>query len=1763
MKKDYKLKIPYDYRRPFGDYGEHEKLAHYFKFYSADDDSINPELENLALPGGRKAEGNNVTPLRNTPYNKLVKYSSALVANPTSTSYYRIPWGGTNYGAYRNNGRQATIAMWISLENMRVGWPRETNALFNKVFAGSASGAWTANGEMRLEYRTVGAYENRLVWYWQGEQSLTPYDVEFKFPNFDELLRGPYRNGDWFHFAMVIEKSLNTWYGDKDIRDVVSFYINGLKVTFPSADVNGGDGTNPWEITGKWHANQAKGDILIARGKGDQDTVSDYSQNSSMNIYDLGIWSTPLSSAALDSIYQTSQYFEGSGFLSLPPRVQLKREISTTPAYLNSLNTPVVPSVDRPYDDTRQVQYSSRDSEGNEQLRMLQYPLGIPAELDVWGNWKLISGSLGLVSSSLASPNILPDIIASGNLNFNILKDYYLQDEIAPGEPTLTPFNDALVLPNHSSDFYGATESIVGFRSKLRDKIQLTIELPVNEISTVTRHSAKWDDAASFDPLPGGEGNTPTLNPHYDDEGEFQDEDLTGFLYYNKIRGVWEQKGLHYLDSLSPAAQVNNGLIPIDEIAQETKCQNLTIGQETVNPGHVREILGQPMMNSGSSNSMRLFYPGGITAGQGQYYAGGEGADGTTINDEDRQLAANVGHPMASNYGPNAIQYYATSSQLLSMKDYISQPFMLEKVILELPDTTARKIFDFGDNSNSPTCGRPQDDYVFFLMRQARNFPGLNSDPRGVGGRLIDNYLDITGSLNDASSSIRYIICSGVAAFYNSERRVPGKSPATIPSWSPLNSPSFSFNFGATVNNAGQNTMSRTGPITLNMSPAVASRKILGNYILPTWDGSNNLYLTQSISDQYLYTSGGLFPATIQAFWPGGTSTMPLSGAATGSRSDTHHADLHLAVAPQGIYGVPYTATNPDQYNWSKDATNISYNQRTFFEVNPYRTPLEQSFSGKIIDSRTFKFFGAGASSVTIPDLSIAGLSGSWLAGQPDKFSVLNAPSPYVLFPEDNLILGLDAALGWTATMAAGITPNALDANGTLADQALVCGANNLTGSYLRINSGQPMTLRLFGSLIKDHQQAPRYPLSNITQPDITQPIVGAHVVDQWDISSVRENSGSYRERLFTGSMTFGLGPNRTPNVSFVNQSAASWSPGFEWTATSTQNAVVTCSFGTGYDMWGQDSGGTANPFYIRVVPTNALSTPDSWANLMDTRITGGGGGNLIRPDEIYVMGSIFSATVLQSILSYGLKNMVNGDPNGYYARFGADCGGSVADDNKSPYGIPGLNAAVGSGYWSVSITATTLGAGGNTVMFSGGVAALANTAVGASPYGGSWQTGNTNTTSTLVVPGVTQVLRGGYSDNKPFRQLAATAGDGNLGEFGAFNRFVTIPCGNEKYYDSAVPRLEDIWANLGRQPIEIDIGDLGYPSSIDPSTSTSFKVLVFGISVGDYLISEPGATPDGILPIGDPFASDWWGAFPFEPRFNFKESSSLPLTRTERMFGSQATVDAAGRVAGALYWLTDDAFPGWGNGYPGNLSGSFGFCWQDLIGGPNATMGDRGAQYSNAEIGLALTMENQRYGESPTLFELAESSLKLFYGVGDGVGNLIESSPEDYLYPTSDEYIGDGTHIDANGIYPSIYRIFRRANKPRGWKYGLINALPQNTQCVFRSDHYGQFRDLLEGRPYTMFSQAGASSATNGGETTRHIKVRFVKPLWIQENPWERFDEIPEETRSGNMSQYATSSLPFFDEVGAYAKYPHGRDRPDNIPTAPPSGWVAPEIAP
>jgi len=138
------------------------------------------------------------------------------------------------------------------------------------------------------------------------------------------------------------------------------------------------------------------------------------------------------------------------------------------------------------------------------------------------------------------------------------------------------------------------------------------------------------------------------------------------------------------------------------------------------------------------------------------------------------------------------------------------------------------------------------------------------------------------------------------------------------------------------------------------------------------------------------------------------------------------------------------------------------------------------------------------------------------------------------------------------------------------------------------------------------------------------------------------------------------------------------------------------------------------------------------------------------------------------------------------------------------------------------------------------------------------------------------------------------------------------------------------------------------------------------------------------------------------------------------------------------------------------------------------------------------------------------------------------------------------------------LYSSYNFGIKPviRGWKYGLYSGMPMNSKAVFRRDHYGHLRDMLEQRPYTKFyyeqktrvagsgvPPAPATYPTNGEEkpgdlSLPAVSVRFVKRryklLGTASNIGEMYNvEVdPELTLSHNLSTEATSSIPYFDNI-------------------------------
>lgn len=132
-----------------------------------------------------------------------------------------------------------------------------------------------------------------------------------------------------------------------------------------------------------------------------------------------------------------------------------------------------------------------------------------------------------------------------------------------------------------------------------------------------------------------------------------------------------------------------------------------------------------------------------------------------------------------------------------------------------------------------------------------------------------------------------------------------------------------------------------------------------------------------------------------------------------------------------------------------------------------------------------------------------------------------------------------------------------------------------------------------------------------------------------------------------------------------------------------------------------------------------------------------------------------------------------------------------------------------------------------------------------------------------------------------------------------------------------------------------------------------------------------------------------------------------------------------------------------------------------------------------------------------------------------------------------------------------------------RGWKYGLYSGLPTHSRCIFRRDRFGQFRDMLEQRPYTRYvlnesatepflyparpgsgnsqqqfyskflSNKPQQSTTPGPGP---VEVKFVKQRYEKDEKGIGkiiFDKVsPDLTYSQNLSTEVTSSQPYTDGV-------------------------------
>lgn len=147
---------------------------------------------------------------------------------------------------------------------------------------------------------------------------------------------------------------------------------------------------------------------------------------------------------------------------------------------------------------------------------------------------------------------------------------------------------------------------------------------------------------------------------------------------------------------------------------------------------------------------------------------------------------------------------------------------------------------------------------------------------------------------------------------------------------------------------------------------------------------------------------------------------------------------------------------------------------------------------------------------------------------------------------------------------------------------------------------------------------------------------------------------------------------------------------------------------------------------------------------------------------------------------------------------------------------------------------------------------------------------------------------------------------------------------------------------------------------------------------------------------------------------------------------------------------------------------------------------------------------------------------LKFFFGFGDNLSSSVGTIGANVV---TSSYVSLPTfRWKDTSVLNSSNLDFVTSPLIRGWKYGLYSGLISNTNCVFRRSRYGQYRDMLEQRQFTVFNDPKSASPQTGPVLVRFL-TQSNSGLFETINP-----STFENNLSLNLSPFVTSSLPFFD---------------------------------
>lgn len=398
------------------------------------------------------------------------------------------------------------------------------------------------------------------------------------------------------------------------------------------------------------------------------------------------------------------------------------------------------------------------------------------------------------------------------------------------------------------------------------------------------------------------------------------------------------------------------------------------------------------------------------------------------------------------------------------------------------------------------------------------------------------------------------------------------------------------------------------------------------------------------------------------------------------------------------------------------------------------------------------------------------------------------------------------------------------------------------------------------------------------------------------------------------------------------------------------------------------------------------------------------------------------------------------------------------------------------------------------------------------------------------------------------------TLSGGTFRDVFAIKRSLRLSDLSEFYYDSLTPDLQQCFAADGCG-FNYDL------NAVNMSVATNAFGTNQSVSIGVGGVISYG-TADGATwrASGEKSNRVWGKSFPFEPKYSgiqrlFNQNvrpagahflqSELPLVYSASFttstfnaligFGSAATTDLVSVEPGGV------PFPGPALSTAGaSLGGIFPIAPETVLRAGTATLiSDLGGPRGRADFPRTL---------NPKTAGNVAAARTYIYG-NFAVSSSIKSRLDGYfgIGTTGTETLAHYGSIYLESTYGTTMKLHQcalLAQKPRGYKYGLISSAPKTLSAVYRNNRYGQFRDMLEQRKFSaLFINDPvdvANSRRQSGNIARQsvveepaVTARFRSPAFQNPTaPAQNVQVQPVDTNCSNLNNAMTSSLPYFDGV-------------------------------